>query len=92
MKNLAEVTVNGKSLGVVWHAPFRVDASGVLKPGANELTIKVTNAWVNRLIGDLQPDATTKYTFTTWKNYKVDSPLVSSGLLGPVNVYSVAAK
>jgi hypothetical protein len=92
VKNLAEVTVNGKSLGVVWHAPFRVDASGVLKPGANELTIKVTNAWVNRLIGDLQPDATTKYTFTTWKNYKVDSPLVSSGLLGPVNVYSVAAK
>ena len=59
VKNLAEVTVNGKSLGVVWHAPYRVDATSALKPGANEITIKVTNAWVNRLIGDQQPDATT---------------------------------
>ena len=65
VKNLAEVTVNGKSLGIVWHAPYRVDATSALKPGANEVTIKVTNAWVNRLIGDQQPDATTKYTFAT---------------------------
>jgi hypothetical protein len=64
VKNLAEVVVNGKSLGIVWHAPYRVDATAVLKPGANEVSIKVTNAWVNRLIGDQQPDATTKYTFT----------------------------
>jgi alpha-L-rhamnosidase len=44
VKNLAEVSVNGKSLGVVWHAPYRVDVTGVLKPGANQMTIKVTNA------------------------------------------------
>jgi hypothetical protein len=55
VKNLAEVTVNGKSLGVVWHAPYRVDATAAMKPGANEVSIKVTNAWVNRLIGDEQP-------------------------------------
>jgi hypothetical protein len=92
VKNLAEVTVNGKSLGIVWHTPYRVDATSALKPGANEVTIKVTNAWVNRLIGDQQPDATTKYTFTTVKPYKADSPLLPSGLLGPVSLYSVAAK
>jgi hypothetical protein len=90
VKNLAEVTVNGKSLGIVWHAPYRVDATGALKPGANEVTIKVTNAWVNRLIGDQQPDAKTKYTFADVKPYKVTSPLLPSGLLGPVNVYSVS--
>jgi hypothetical protein len=89
VKNLAEVTVNGKSLGIVWHAPYRVDATAALKPGANEVKIVVYNAWVNRLIGDLQPDATTKYTFTTSKPYKADSQLQASGLLGPVNVYSV---
>ena len=89
VKNLAEVVVNGKSLGIVWHAPYRVDATAVLKPGANEVSIKVTNAWVNRLIGDQQPDATTKYTFTTVKPYKAQSPLLSSGLLGPVSLYSV---
>ena len=90
VKNLAQVTVNGKSLGVVWHTPYRVDATGALKPGANEVTIKVINAWVNRLIGDQQPDATTKYTFADVKPYKANSPLLPSGLLGPVHVYSTA--
>jgi len=86
VKNLAEVTVNGKSLGVVWHAPYRVDVTSALKPGANEVSIKVTNAWVNRLIGDQQPDATTKYTFADVKPYKANSPLLPSGLLGPVTL------
>jgi hypothetical protein len=88
VKNLAEVTVNGKPLGIVWHTPFRVDATAALKPGNNELSIKVTNAWVNRLIGDQQPDATTKYTFTTEHPYTDKSPLLPSGLLGPVRIYS----
>jgi hypothetical protein len=92
VKNLAEVTVNGKPLGIVWHAPFRVDATSALKPGANEVKIKVINAWVNRLIGDLQPDATTKYTFADVKPYKASSPLQASGLLGPVKVYSATSK
>jgi len=90
VKNLAEVTVNGKSLGIVWHTPYRADATSVLKPGANEVTIKVINAWVNRLIGDQQPEATTKYTFADVKPYKANSPLLPSGLLGPVRVYSSA--
>jgi hypothetical protein len=89
VKNLAEVTVNGKSLGVVWHTPYRVDVTSALKPGANEVTIKVINAWVNRLIGDQQPGAT-KYTFADVKPYKANSPLLPSGLLGPVRVYSAA--
>jgi hypothetical protein len=45
-----------------------------------------------RLVGDLQPDATTKSTFTTWKSYKSDSPLLASGLLGPVFVVKEARK
>ena len=88
VKNLAEVTVNGKSLGIVWHTPYRVDATSALKPGANEVSIKVINAWVNRLIGDQQPDATTKYTFADVKPYKANSPLQASGLLGPVRLLS----
>ena len=67
---------------------FRVDATGALKPGANVVTVKVTNAWVNRLIGDEQPGAT-KYTFADVKPYKADSPLLASGLLGPVKVWRV---
>jgi hypothetical protein len=81
--------VNGKSLGIVWHTPYRVEVTTVLKPGANEVKIKVINAWVNRLIGDQQPGAT-KYTFADVKPYRANSPILSSGLLGPVHIYSEA--
>jgi hypothetical protein len=67
-----------------------VDVTGALKPGANELKIVVTNPWVNRLIGDQQPDATTKYTFAPSKPYKANSPLVASGLLGPVQLIATS--
>ena len=89
-KELADVTVNGKPLGIVWKAPYQVEVTSALKPGDNQLTIKVTNLWVNRLIGDRQPGNTKKYTFTTFKPYTSDAPLVSSGLLGPVRIISIA--
>jgi hypothetical protein len=54
VKNVASVRLNGTDLGVLWKAPFRVEVTGVLKPGRNLLEIKVTNLWVNRLIGDEQ--------------------------------------
>jgi hypothetical protein len=82
--------VNGKSLGVVWHAPYLVNITSALKSGKNELSVKVTNAWVNRLIGDEQPDAKVKYTFADVKPYKASSPLLPSGLLGPVKLYSLS--
>ena len=91
-KNLAEVTVNGKPLGVLWKAPFEVDVTGALKPGANALQVKVTNLWVNRLIGDQQPDAARKYTYTTQQFYRADSPLLPSGLLGPVRIVRSGAE
>ncbi|MGA2194317.1 MAG: glycosyl hydrolase [Bryobacteraceae bacterium] len=92
VKNLAEVWVNGKPLGVVWKTPFRVDATEALTPGANLIEVKVTNLWVNRLIGDQQPDASKKYTYTTQPFYKADSPLLPSGLLGPVEVVRVKSR
>jgi hypothetical protein len=85
VKNLAVVKVNGKEVGQTWHAPYRVDATSALKPGENDITIQVVNAWVNRLIGDQQPGAT-QITFTAQKPYKASSPLMPSGLLGPVRI------
>jgi hypothetical protein len=89
VRNLASVSVNGKALGTLWHAPYRVDVTGSLKPGANDVSIKVTNAWVNRMIGDQQPGAAVKYTFADVTPYKADSPLLPSGLLGPVRIARV---
>jgi len=89
VKNLAEVSINGRPLGILWKRPFRVDVSSALKPGANTLEIKVTNLWVNRLIGDEQPGVPKKFTYTAVKFYSADSPLLPSGLLGPVKVVRV---
>jgi hypothetical protein len=91
VKNLADVSVNGVSLGVVWHAPYRVDATKALKPGMNQITVKVVNAWVNRLIGDQRPNAT-KYTFADVAPYTAQSPLLPSGLIGPVVIVREATR
>jgi hypothetical protein len=91
VKNLAEVIVNGRSLGILWKKPFRVDVTKALKPGQNILVIKVTNLWVNRLIGDQQKGADKKYTYTTMPFYQENSPLLPSGLLGAVRLFSLAA-
>lgn len=57
VKHIAEVRLNGKNLGVVWTAPWRVEVTDALKPGKNTLEIDVTNVWANRLIGDEQHPA-----------------------------------
>ena len=58
VRDIAEVKVNGKSVGMVWAPPYRLDVTGALKPGVNRLAIEVTNEWTNRIVGDrlLPPD------------------------------------
>ena len=89
VKNIAEVLLNGKPIGIVWKTPFWLDITDGLIEGENRLDIKVTNLWVNRLIGDQQPGIDRTYTYTTQAFYRADSPLLPSGLLGPVAIYEV---
>ena len=91
VRDLAEVSVNGTSFGVVWHHPYRIDVTKALKRGKNELTIKIVNTWVNRLIGDQQPNAS-KITFTDVTPYSASSPLMPSGLIGPVQILRESMK
>jgi hypothetical protein len=54
---IAAVRLNGQDLGILWKPPFRVEITGVARPGDNLLEVAVTNLWPNRLIGDAQlPD------------------------------------
>ncbi len=85
VRELAVVSVNGKPVATSWHAPYRVDLTGALHPGANRLEIKVVNLWVNRLVGDKQPGAV-KYAFAPQSPYTAGSPLRPSGLIGPVRL------
>ncbi|MET0364414.1 MAG: glycosyl hydrolase [Sphingobium sp.] len=85
VREIAEVSVNGKVAGTAWHAPYRVDIGAVAKPGRNRIEVKVANLWINRLIGDRQPGAR-KVTWTALPTYRADAPLKPSGLIGPVEL------
>lgn len=105
VKNMARVRLNGKDVGVLWTAPWRLDVSDFIKTGKNEIEIEVVNLWANRLIGDEdkpwdgiigdkwpewllngKPRTSGRYTFTTTRQYTADSPLLPSGLMGPVKI------
>lgn len=87
VKNVAEISVNGQNLGIVWKSPFRIVVDKeTLKKGENQIRIRVADLWVNRIIGDKQ-DGAVKVTYTPVDFYKKDSPLLPSGLLGPVELY-----
>ena len=51
---MAQVTINGKDLGILWKPPYRVEITDAAKAGDNTLEVKVVNLWPNRLIGDEQ--------------------------------------
>ncbi|WP_395396011.1 glycosyl hydrolase (plasmid) [Novosphingobium sp. BL-8A] len=89
-RDVADISINGKRVGGVWHAPFRIEATQFMHSGVNRLEVKVANLWVNRLIGDQQPGAT-KVTWTAFPAYSKTSKLRPSGLLGPVRVLSESA-
>ena len=54
VNDIARVKLNGKDLGVVWCAPWRIDISGAIVEGENKIEIEVANRWINRLLGDSQ--------------------------------------
>jgi hypothetical protein len=85
VKNLASVYLNGRKLGTVWHAPYKLEVTGALTEGPNVLEVEVANAWVNRLIGDEQPGAA-RIAFADIKPYSAETKPVPSGLLGPVKI------
>ena len=109
VKNLAQVFVNGRDCGVVWKEPFSADITAFLHAGHNDLEIRVSNLWQNRMVGDEQlpsdplragtgwkawpqwllegkPDPSGRFTFSSYMPFTKDSPLLESGLLGPVKL------
>lgn len=91
---IGEAWLNGKPLGIVWTPPFRVDCTGALREGENELVVEVINTWQNRLIGDsglpqAQRVTRTNVTVSAGKPWAQLDP-IPSGLMGPVRLIAVA--
>ena len=83
--DIAEVRVNGKSVGTAWWPPYQLNISAAIQAGTNTLDVKVANVWINRMIGDAQPGAE-KIAFVTAPTYRPDAPLHPAGLMGPVRL------
>jgi hypothetical protein len=83
---MAQVTLNGKDLGILWKAPYRVEMTQAVASGANTLEITVANLWPNRLIGDQALPKDQRVAWTTWNPFAAQTPLLESGLIGPVRV------
>jgi hypothetical protein len=75
--DVAEVSVNGKSVAQLFFRPYRCDVTGLLRPGLNILSVVVTNSPTNHLLAsgvDLSNAAAPK-----------PEP-EHSGLIGPVRL------
>jgi hypothetical protein len=86
LHEVAAVRLNGRDLGVAWTKPARVELTGGLKATGNELEIIVVNLWPNRLIGDEGLPKESRLTETNIHKFNASTPLLPSGLLGPVRV------
>ena len=85
---MAQVKLNGRGLGTFWEPPFRVNATEALKAGHNTLEIRVANLWPSRMIGDASLPPDQRFTWSSYEPFTKDSPLLKSGLIGPVMLRS----
>ena len=90
VKEVAEVRLNGKKLGILWCFPWRVDITRAVKPTGNVLEIDVINLCANRVIGDLNQPKEKRFTQThdvfRFDMLTKNTTLIESGLLGPVTL------
>jgi len=83
---MATVTLNGKSIGTTWMAPYRLNITDAIQEGENELEVKVVNVWRNRLTGDKTLPEEQRTTSVLVDNITPEEELISSGLIGPVTI------
>jgi hypothetical protein len=94
VKEVGEVSIDGKDLGTVWTFPFRVKVPAkLLSKGSHRLEVKVTNVWNNRLVGDQFLPEEERITRTNMQGaHTRESPLIPSGLVGPVTLQPLNKK
>ena len=89
VRDAAQVFVNGKSAGFVWHPPFEVDITPFVHAGSNEIQVLVGNTAINRLAGQSLPDyrlLNARYGIRFTPQGMNDLKPLPSGLLGTVTL------
>ena len=77
----AEVTINGQAAGRRIYAPYQLDITPFVKPGANQIEVRVTPTELNSFIGKGKTGDKRYAQFKT----KTDQ-IMSAGLEGPVRI------
>lgn len=88
VREIANVRLNGVDLGTIWTKPARVDITDIIKTKDNQLEVDVVNLWPNRLIGDSFLPPEKRFTKTNFYKFTPATPLLPSGLIGPVILYA----
>ena len=85
--SLARVSINGHAMEVLWSAPYQADVTSYVRPGKNQIEVRVWNTWHNRLLGShlgiAGLPASAAHTTTDPKFPAKTKPL-AAGLAGPV--------
>jgi hypothetical protein len=95
IREAALVTINGHAAGALWHPPYRLDISKLLKAGQNHIEIQVyntaLNAWSALPPHDHKPLIAKFGDRFQMQDLEQVKPL-SSGLLGRVHLLTQGSK
>jgi hypothetical protein len=89
IREAAEVFVNGRRAGSVWHPPYELDITSQLREGVNKIEVKVANLSLNALAGQERPDYRLLSARDGQRFVPQDTHLIvptPSGMLGPVRL------
>ena len=81
---ISEVLLNGQPLGVRWYGRHRYAVGGALRPGRNELEVRVSTVLANHMRA--QQDNGSARRWAWW------APAIPMGLLGPVTLARIQTK
>lgn len=87
VEDVGEVVLNGLDVGVAWKHPYLLDVTHAVKPGANQLEVRVTNRLINRMVAH-EPQLPPPYRRV--RDYVLKPE--PAGLRGPVMVRVVRAQ
>jgi hypothetical protein len=96
--NIAEVSLNNKSIGTTWMRGQQLEVTTAVKEGENKLVILVTNTLINRISAMKEPPPVPKDLIPRFGTGSVQTelprefgfkPLPASGLIGSVQIIPV---
>lgn len=89
IREAAVVFINGQRAGALWHPPYVLDVTSLLRPGSNQLEVRVANLAINARAGRAEPDYRLLSARYGERFKPQDVGLVKpqpAGMLGPVRL------